>query len=165
MAGLAFLRDNVTWVIGGIGGIGVLVMLCILWKNLKFLIYAAIVGGAGIGAYGIYKAGYNARVIEDVATQTKTLTDRLASMEAIKQADDERAERDAQLLAEMEKRANETPANPTVCLDRAARDRVQHVTGDPRSGSGAAAGAGAKPSKRPLRSKTMLRWRRGAPGG
>lgn len=160
-----FLTHNLQWVLTGLGGVAVLVVLAVVWKQLKFALYAAILIGAGIALQGVYKAGYNARVVQDVNERTKILADRITTMEATKAADEERAARDQLTIAMLEKKADETPRNDGACLDRDARDRVSDVTNDPAASGGDPAAAQRKPAKSPGVLKRLFSKRAGAPAG
>ena len=144
------------WLLAGGGAIGLIAVAFVL-KQIKWAIIAGCLIGAAVLGQRVYHAGYTARVAEDVLEQTKVLRDRIAAMEAAQQADAERADQDQQKIAELERAANETPKNDTVCLDRAARDRVQHI----RDGAAQGAAPDNQPTpKPPSRFKEMFRFKR-----
>jgi hypothetical protein len=93
-------------------------------KNWKVAVAALVVAAAGFGAQQFDKNGYDRRVAEEVAEQTKVLQGRLDALQAVTQADAMRALKANARIAELEARAAETPTNNAPCLPEDAAMRV-----------------------------------------
>ena len=96
-------------------------------KNWKVAVAAVVVAMAGLYAQQFDKNGYDRRVAEEVAEQTKVLQSRLNTLQAVNAADVERALAANARIAEQEALAAQTPANANQCLPEDAAKRVGDI--------------------------------------
>jgi apolipoprotein N-acyltransferase len=109
--------------------LAVLGLSAVAWfaKNWKVALAAVAVLGAGLAYLQIDKQAYQRRVAEEAAGQIAVLRSRLASEALINANYAARAKADADRLSDLERQANETPANTGICLDRAGAGRVRGI--------------------------------------
>jgi hypothetical protein len=98
-----------------------------VFKNWKIALVAIAVAAAGLYAQQFDKNGYDRRVAEEVAEQTKVLQARLDTLRDVNAADAERALAANARIAELEALAGQTPANDTACLPEDAAKRVGDI--------------------------------------
>lgn len=98
----------------------------IFWitKNLWAVVTAVVILAAGFAYQQVDKSAYQRRVSEEAAAQTRVLQSRLDAVTDINNANTARAVEDQVKIEELEKLANETPANNTACLDPEAAARI-----------------------------------------
>lgn len=121
---LAFLGTNWQWVI--VVGLAVASLAAVAWlfKNWKPVLVAVGLLVVYFGGQALWVDGYNTHVAEEVARQTAALQARLDATNAAAQADAMRAQRASGRIAELERKAADTPANDNECLDEGAARRV-----------------------------------------
>ncbi len=127
MAVLSFLSNNWLAVVAIVLVVVVLGAVAWLLKNWKVAAAAVAVLAVYFGGQALWTAGYNAKVAEVVAAQTKQLQDQLDRMNRASEADAKRAQEDADKIAQLESKANETPANTGACLDIDSARRVRDI--------------------------------------
>lgn len=126
------------WVLSYLGANFALVLVVVLavvalgavaWfaRNWKVAVAAVVVAAAGLYAQQFDKNGYNRRVAEEVAEQTRVLQGRLDTLQAVNTADAERALAANARIAELEALAAQTPANNNQCLPEDAAKRVGDI--------------------------------------
>jgi energy-coupling factor transporter transmembrane protein EcfT len=127
MAVLSFLSNN--WLAVGAIVLVVVALVAVAWflKNWKVAAAAVAVLAIYFGGQALWTVGYNAKVAEVVAAQTKQLQDQLDRMNRASEADAKRAQEDADKIAQLESKANETPANTGACLDIDGARRVRDI--------------------------------------
>lgn len=104
-----------------------LAVLAFFLKNWKAALAALVVLGLGFAYMQIDKSAYQRRVSEEAAEKVKALTDQIDNMNKVAEADVQRAIEDATKIAELEGKANETPANNGACLDIDGARRVRDI--------------------------------------
>jgi hypothetical protein len=87
--------------------------------------------GALLLASGAYLKGrYDGNTICEAyyaAEKVRILKERDSAREQAAEADAKAADADAKHIEDLKAKANDTPKNPTVCLDRAAAKRIRSV--------------------------------------
>jgi hypothetical protein len=96
-------------------------------RNWKVAVAAAAVLAAGFAYMHIDKTAYQRRVAEEAAAQVKLLKDRLASIERVNEQYASKVLIDSKTIAELKRKASETPKNDSPCLDADAARRVQSI--------------------------------------
>jgi apolipoprotein N-acyltransferase len=96
-------------------------------KNWKVAVAAVLVVCAGLGYQQIDKNAYQRRVSEEAAERVAVLQSRLDTLQAVSQADAERALKASAIITELERTANMTPPNNGPCLDANAASRVGDI--------------------------------------
>lgn len=127
MATLAFLIGNWQAIVALTLCLVVLGALAWFLKNWKIAAAAVALLVVYFAGQALWTAGYKARVAEDVAKQTKILTERIETMNKVAEEEAKRAIEDANKIAELEAKANETPANSGACLDSDSAGRVRDI--------------------------------------
>lgn len=124
---LSYLGANLALVLVVV--LAVVALGAVAWfaKNWKVAVAAVVVAAAGLYAQQFDKNGYDRRVAEEVAEQTKVLQDRLNTLQAVNTADAERALAANARIAELETLAAQTPANDNQCLPEDAAKRVGDI--------------------------------------
>lgn len=104
----------------------VLALGAIAWfaKNWKVAVAAILLVCAGLGYQQIDKSAYQRRVSEEAAERVAVLQGRLDTLQAVSQADAERALKASAVITELERTASLTPPNAGPCLDEGAAGRV-----------------------------------------
>jgi apolipoprotein N-acyltransferase len=127
MWALSYLGANFALVIVVV--LAVLALGAVAWfaKNWKVAVVAVIIAAAGFGAQQFDKNGYDRRVAEDVAQQTKVLQGRLDALAKVAAAYAERAANDADAIAALREQASHTPANNSLALPEDSAKRVGDV--------------------------------------
>jgi hypothetical protein len=89
---------------------------------------AALIGVA-IASASVFcwKAGYQFKEAREAKAQIALLNKRIEVLNGINAAYNARYSEDQRKLADLKKRANETPPNSAACLDRDASRRVQSI--------------------------------------
>lgn len=97
-------------------------MTFLLWalKNWKLIALVAAV-------LSIFTLGYKLRSAMDAYEQVETLKRRLGALQITDAVNAKRLAADSKTIAELERKASETPANSGACLDRDAARRVRSV--------------------------------------
>jgi cell division protein FtsX len=101
--------------------------LAFFLKNWKAALAAVVVLGLGFAYMQIDKNAYQRRVSEEAAERVDALKKQIKNMNEAAEADALRAIEDANKIAELETKANETPANSGACLDIDGARRVRNI--------------------------------------
>lgn len=104
-----------------------LAVLAFFLKNWKAALAALVILGAGFAYMWIDKTAYQRRVSEEAAEKVLALENHIKKMNDAAEAHDKRAAEDATKIAELEVKANETPANSGACLDIDSARRVRDI--------------------------------------
>lgn len=126
------------WVLSYIGANFALILVVVLlvaalgvvaWvaRNWKVAVAAVAVLACGLSYQQIDKTAYQRRVAEEAAQQVAILQGRLDTISEANRANAERALADTARIAELEARADSTPANAAPCLDNEASKRVGDI--------------------------------------
>lgn len=75
----------------------------------------------------IFTLGYKLRAAQDAYEQVETLKRRLGALQITTANDAKRLAADSKTIAELERKAGETPPNTGACLDRDAARRVRAI--------------------------------------
>jgi predicted negative regulator of RcsB-dependent stress response len=102
-------------------------LLAFFLKNWKAALIAVVILGAGFGYMWIDKNAYQRRVSEEAAEKVSALENHIQKLNVASEADSKRAAEDAIKIAELEAKANETPANNGACLDIDSARRVRDI--------------------------------------
>lgn len=107
----------------------VIALGAIAWfaKNWKVAVAAILLVCAGLGYQQIDKNAYQRRVSEEAAERVAVLQGRLDTLQAVSQADAERALKASAIITELERTASMTPPNAGPCLDEGAAGRVGDI--------------------------------------
>lgn len=124
---LSYLGANFALVLVVVLAVVALGIAAWVFKNWKIALVAIAVAAAGLYAQQFDKNGYDRRVAEEVAEQTKVLQARLDTLRDVNAADAERALAANARIAELEALAGQTPANDTACLPEDAAKRVGDI--------------------------------------
>jgi apolipoprotein N-acyltransferase len=124
---LSYLGANLALVLVVV--LAVVALGAVAWfaKNWKVAVAALVVAAAGLYAQQFDKNGYDRRVTEEVAEQTKVLQGRLDTLRDVNQADVKRALAANARIAELEALAAQTPSNNNQCLPEDAAKRVGDI--------------------------------------
>jgi hypothetical protein len=90
------------------------------FKNWKLVLVA-------LAITTIFTLGYKLRAAYDAYEQVETLKRRLGALQITAKHDAARVAADAKTIAELERKASETPPNTGACLDRDAARRVRAI--------------------------------------
>jgi hypothetical protein len=98
-----------------------------VFKNLKFALAAIVVAIAGFAYQGAVMSGVQLQLQKDLAEQNEILKDRAKTIAFLGEFNTKRALEDASKIEQLEKAANETPANSGACIDRAGASRLRNI--------------------------------------
>lgn len=127
MAYVSYLGSHWELVIIVVLGVAVLGYGAFALRNWKIAAAAIVLTCLAFAYQRAQIDGYNRRVAEDVASQTKILQGRIDALNLLALKDAMQAQKDAANISELRKKSEDTPKNDSACLDRAAVGRVRDI--------------------------------------
>lgn len=115
------LASGVTLAVAGLG------IAAYVFKNLKFAVAAIALAVAGFMYQGAVTHGIELQLQKDLAAKVAIYEGRLKTLGTIEELNTKRALEDAVKIEELEKLANETPANSRTCLDIDGARRLRSI--------------------------------------
>lgn len=98
-----------------------------VFKNLKYAVAAIALAIAGFMYQGAVMSGVQLQLNKQLSEQNEVLKDRAKTIAFLGESNTKRALEDSAKIEQLEKLANETPANSGACLDIDSARRLRNI--------------------------------------